>query len=98
MAKGGIRAVSVVRGDRVAKLQALAWAILLVPVSLLPSLIGVTGLFYGACALLISMIFLGWTCGGLWSAKPAPWARSLFFASLIYLPALIAAMVIDVCI
>lgn len=98
MAKGGIRAVSVVRGDRVAKLQALAWAILLVPVSLLPTLIGVTGLLYGVCALLISMIFLGWTCTGLWSAKPAPWARSLFFASLLYLPALIAAMAIDVCI
>ncbi len=98
MAKGGIRAVSVVRGDRVAKLQALAWAILLVPVSLLPSLIGVTGLLYGVCAALISTVFLGWTCRGLWSAKPAPWARSLFFASLLYLPALIAAMAIDVCI
>ncbi len=96
MAKGGIRCVSVVRGDRAAKVQALLWALVLVPVSLLPSLLGVTGLLYGISALVISLVFFGWTCTGLWAAKPAPWARSLFLASLLYLPALIAALAIDV--
>jgi len=98
MAKGGIRCVSVVRGDQVAKMQALLWAIVLLPVSLLPSVLGVTGLFYGVSALVLSLVFLGWTCTGLWTAKSAPWARSLFLASLLYIPALIAALAIDVCI
>jgi len=95
-ARAGIRCVPVVRGDQVAKAQAIAWSLALVPVSILPSLLGVTGLFYGVSALAVSLAFLAWTLRGLWSERPAVWARSLFFASLLYLPALIAALAVDV--
>ncbi|MEZ4451175.1 MAG: heme o synthase [Nannocystaceae bacterium] len=94
-ARAGIRCVPVVRGDQAAKLQAIAWSLALVPASILPALLGVCGVVYGASALVISLAFLAWTLTGLWAAKPAVWARSLFFASLLYLPLLIAALTID---
>ena len=94
-ARAGIRCVPVVRGDRAAKVQAVLWSIGLVPVSLLPALVGVSGALYGALALLLSGVFLAWTLAGLRRTREVAWARSLFFASLLYLPALIAALAID---
>ncbi|MBA3545188.1 MAG: protoheme IX farnesyltransferase [Nannocystis sp.] len=99
-ARAGIRCVPVVRGEHVTRIQAILWSILLVPISLLPTVIGLTGWLYGSIALLLSLGFLASACTGL-KDFPSPalatrWARSFFFASLIYLPALIAAMVVDV--
>lgn len=99
-ARAGIRCVPVVRGEHVTRVQAILWSILLVPISLLPTVIGLTGWLYGGVALALSLGFLASACTGLRHfATPAlatRWARSFFFASLIYLPALIAAMVADV--
>lgn len=99
-ARAGIRCVPVVRGELVTRLQAIAWSVVLVPISLLPTVIGLTGWLYGAVALLLSLGFLASACTGLRSfASPADatrWARGFFFASLVYLPALIAALVVDV--
>ena len=99
-ARAGIRCVPVVRGEHVTRVQAILWSILLVPISLLPTVIGLTGWLYGGVALLLSLGFLASACTGLRQfATPAlatRWARSFFFASLIYLPALIAALVADV--
>ena len=99
-ARAGIRCVPVVRGEHVTRIQAILWSIVLVPISLLPTVIGLTGWLYGAVALLLSLAFLANACTGLQRfASPAAatrWARSFFFASLIYLPALIAALVADV--
>ncbi len=97
-ARAGIRCVSVVRGDTVAKLQALAWALALLPVSLSPSFVGVTGWLYAIVAGVLSLGFVIRTGAGLQlhNRDSVRWARSVFLASLIYLPALIAAMAVDV--
>ena len=99
-ARAGIRCVSVVRGDAAARLQAALWSALLLPISVLPSVIGLTGPLYCAVAFLLSLGFLGWACTGLRPfgdrAAELRWARQFFFASLIYLPALIVALVVDV--
>ena len=79
----GIRCVPVVRGDRAAKVQAVLWALGLVPVSVLPTYLGVAGWFYGAVAGVLSLVFLGWTLTGFRSQREVAWARSLFFASLL---------------
>lgn len=92
----GIQTVPVVRGDRVAKIQAMAWAGLLLPVSLALTLLGVTGRLYLVVATLLGVIFLGWSATGLRSGADAVWARRFFLASLIYLPALMLALAIDV--
>ncbi len=104
-ARAGIQCVPVVRGEFVTRVQAVLWSIALVPISLLPTVIGLTGWLYGATALALSLAFLAVACTGLgnstgnstWTpAQTTRWARRFFFASLLYLPALIAALVVDV--
>jgi heme o synthase len=96
-ARAGIRCVPVVRGVLVTRLQAVAWSMLLVPISLLPTVIGLTGLLYGGVALALGLGFFGLACSGLGlSEGDVRWARRFFFASILYLPALIAALVADV--
>lgn len=94
--RAGIRVVPVVRGDRVAKIQAIAWAALLVPVSMGLTFLGITGMLYLAVATVLSLGFLGWSLTGLWADSDPMWARRFFFASLVYLPGLIVALVLDV--
>lgn len=94
--RAGIRTVAQVRGDRVAKLQAMAWAALLLPVSLGLTVLGVTGKLYLIVATILGVGFLGWSATGLRSGADARWARRFFFASLIYLPALMLALALDV--
>lgn len=100
-ARAGIRCVPVVRGELVTRVQALLWSALLVPISLAPAVIGLTGWLYGLVALVSSVLFfaVAWSGMRLPDARPAEairWARRFFFASLIYLPVLIAALVADV--
>jgi len=106
-ARAGIQCVPVVRGEFVTRVQAILWSIALVPISLLPTVIGLTGWLYGSVALALSLGFLAVACTGLrtgmsatsipWTpAQTTRWARRFFFASLLYLPALIAALVADV--
>lgn len=95
-AKAGIRVVPVVRGDAVAKIQAVGWAMILVPLSAMLTPLGVAGSLYMWFAMLLGMVFLGWAFTGLDNRAGARWARGYFLASLIYLPALALALAVDV--
>lgn len=95
-ARAGIRVVPVVRGDAVAKIHAVAWSMILLPVSLLLAAMGVAGGIYFVSAALLGAGFLGWSFTGLDNAAGVRWARSFFFASLVYLPALTLALALDV--
>ncbi len=66
----------------------------LVPVSLAPTLTGLAGVTYFAAALVLSGVFLG---VGVQMARSLSLsaARNLFRYSIIYLPLLLAAMMID---
>ncbi|MBL4685811.1 MAG: protoheme IX farnesyltransferase, partial [Nannocystaceae bacterium] len=64
-ARAGIMTVPNVRGDAVAKIQAVAWALVLVPLSLMLTPFGVAGFFYFASAMLLGMGFAGWAFTGL---------------------------------
>jgi protoheme IX farnesyltransferase len=69
-------------------------ALALVPVSLAPSLIGLSGTTYFLGALLLSGAYAAvsvWAARGL-SAMRARW---LFLGSVIYLPALLVVMLVD---
>src|SRR5438046_8874011 len=74
--------------------MALLYALALLPISLLPTLLGVTGAwyFFGALALGIGYVAAG--TGLLIGATPAR-AWRLFFVSILYLPALLTLMVLD---
>jgi heme o synthase len=97
-ADAGILCVPVVRGETVAKVQAIAWAALLIPVSMALTPLGVTGPIYLVVATVLGLAFLIQAIRGLRSNEAAAnirWSRQLFALSLVYLPALTIALVVD---
>jgi heme o synthase len=94
-ARAGIKMLPVVEPDgRVTGQQIITYTLLLVPVSLLPVAVGIAGSVYLVGAALLGIGFL------FFSAKAAlvrtTWqARRLLLASVLYLPALFALMVLN---
>lgn len=74
--------------------QAALYAVALLPVSLVPTLIGVTGpiYFFGAAALSGWLVWIA--TNAMWK-RGVPQARRLFLTSVWYLPALLGLMVAD---
>lgn len=82
-------------------IQSLFYAVLMVPVSLWPTWLGVTGWVYGVVALVLSLGYLWYTVRFAritrdpGSLESRDYARDLLKASVIYLPLLMAAMMLD---
>jgi len=74
--------------------QAVLYGTALVPVSLLPTLAGLSGAPYLVGALALSMAFLG-SCISFSMSASNRTARRLLVVSLLYLPAILATMVLD---
>jgi heme o synthase len=74
--------------------QAVCHAIGLIPVSLFPSLLGVSGVVYFGAALALGMAFLFFAIQ-FSRAVSAERARHLFVASIVYLPVLLGILVLD---
>jgi protoheme IX farnesyltransferase len=74
--------------------QSVLYGAALVPVSLLPSLLGLTGRIYFGGALALGVAYLGF-CLAFASRRSTGGARRLMFASLLYLPAVLIAMLLD---
>jgi protoheme IX farnesyltransferase len=96
-AAAGIRVVPVVRGDRAALWQMLAWSSVLVPLSLVLVPLGAAGALYAVVALALGLWFAA-SCArglGLGSEAIPAWSRRVFGASLVYLPVLTLALMLD---
>jgi protoheme IX farnesyltransferase len=93
--RAGIKVLPAVRGLRVAKYHAVLHSVLLlaVTVSLVP--LHVAGLPFLVVALLLGGWILALSMRGFEMAEKDKAARKLFFASLIYLPALFTALALD---
>jgi len=94
-ARAGIRLLPVIDPDggstgRQIVLNSLA----LLSVALLPTLVGVSGVLYFYAALALGLVLLGYSVQ-LARTRALADARRLLFASLIYLPALLAIMAAD---
>lgn len=74
--------------------MALLYAITLLPVSLLPTLLRLTGTVYFFGALVLGIAY-GWMSLLLMREPSEKGARRLFFTSITYLPLLLALMVVD---
>ncbi|HKV71142.1 MAG TPA: heme o synthase [Gemmatimonadales bacterium] len=74
--------------------MALLYAITLLPVSLLPTLLRLTGTVYFFGALVLGMCYAGMSLLLMREPSERP-ARRLFFTSITYLPLLLALMVVD---
>ncbi len=78
-------------------IQALFYAVLMIPVSLWPVSLGVTGTPYAVAATLLGLGYLAYTIrfARVIRHPAGPDARNLLRASVIYLPLLLAAMMLD---
>jgi protoheme IX farnesyltransferase len=94
-ARGGIRVLPVVDRDGWSTgTHVVSNCLALVPVALLPTLVGLAGSLYFLVALVLGVGFL-WSAIGLARTGSAAAARRLLFASLVYLPILLGAMALD---
>jgi heme o synthase len=94
-ARGGIRMLPVIEpdGESTAR-RIVACSILLIPISLVPRLLGMTGFIYAAAAVAAGMglIYIGVRLG---RERTFTRARHVLLASVLYLPLVLALMVID---
>ena len=74
--------------------QTLIGCLLLLPVGLLPSAMGIAGQVYFAVAAVCGLAFLSYAVA-LVLRPTREHARRLFFASLVYLPVVLIAMMVD---
>lgn len=93
-AKAGLPMVTVIdpAGD-LASSQILIYCLALIPVSLAPTLAGMTGPVYFYCALALGLMYLYAGARLCWQ-RTALRARKLLLTSVVYLPVLYAAMVV----
>ena len=100
--QGGIRMLPVVDADGKSTVwRILAYSVALIPVSILPSAIGMVGRGYLIGAVLMGAMLLRVSMGMAWPQLPAtaaaskPRARRLLRATVLYLPALFVLMIIS---
>lgn len=94
-ARGGYRMLPVVDPTlRHTCRMILLYTLALIPVTLIAVPLNISGVWYGVAALVLGAGFL-WYGVRVWQTRQRADARKLFFASIIYLPLLLAAMMID---
>ncbi|MEP6718322.1 MAG: heme o synthase [bacterium] len=93
--RAGILMLPVVEPDgRVTGQQIVLYTVMLLPVSLLPTLLGTAGKVYFVGAIIFGLAFLYFSVRAAFS-KSRQAARQLLLASVIYLPLLFILMVLD---
>jgi len=95
-ARAGIKMLPVVEPEgRVTSQQIVAYTLMLLPVSLMPAMLGLAGTVYMVGAALLGLIFLYYSVRA--AVGKTTWqARQLLLASVLYLPALFALMVLRI--
>jgi heme o synthase len=93
-AKTGTPMLPVVRGERATRHQIVAYALLLVAISLGPVVTGLLGTFYLVSALVLGATFVALALT-LIRTPSRPAARRLYLSSLAYLALLFVAMALD---
>ena len=91
-ARGGHRMLpSIDPTGRITARQSTFYALALVPVGLLPAVVGMAGPFYFAGAFLMSLVYLACSVG-FWADVSDRTARRLLRASFLYLPAILVLL------
>ena len=75
--------------------QMILYALVLVPVAMLPSISGLAGPLYGWCALAAGLLYLAESMRAAARPRDPRAARRLLLVSVTYLPLLFAAMFVD---
>lgn len=93
--RAGLKVLPSVSGMRSTKVQATVYAGALWVVSLLLVPYGLAGTLYLVSATVLGGYFFGASIRGFWVEDSDAWAKKLFVASLLYLTALFAALIVD---
>jgi heme o synthase len=94
-ARAGIPMMPVVRGEARTKYEMLVYTLMLLPLTIMPTLFGALGLFYGVAAAVLGARLL-WYCIRLLRERSiTPVAWQMYRYSLLYLALLFVAMGID---
>jgi protoheme IX farnesyltransferase len=92
--RAGVPMLPVVAGARETRRQILIYSIALVPVTLLPTFIGLAGVVYGAVAAVLGALFLSGALS-LWRRGGEQPARRLFAYSILYLFLIFASLLAE---
>jgi protoheme IX farnesyltransferase len=93
-ARAGLRMLSVTSGAEATFRQALLYTVALLPMSLVPTVLGTTGAGYFVGALVLWGWLIAATVAVALDHSPKK-ARKLFLATIVYLPLILALMVLD---
>jgi len=100
--RAGIRMLPVVQPDGWSTvLEALTYAVLMIPVSLLPVYLHIAGRIYGITAFLLGLAYLGYTIRfaritrARSTVESKMYARDLLKVSVIYLPVLLTVLMLN---
>ncbi len=91
----GVPMMPNVHGVPATKRQMLLYTLMLIPLTLMPAMLGVTGIFYGVAALLLGARFLQLCWIILREDGVTPTTMTLYKYSLSYLALLFVAMAVD---
>lgn len=92
--RAGLATLPGARGDAATRVEIVMYAIVQLACSLLLYALGVCGELYLVIAASTGLAYAGYAASGLFRGD-AKWARRLFLASIVYLPVVFGAMVID---
>jgi len=93
-AKTGIPMLPVTHGEQLTKVHILLYTIIMVMITLLPWLTGMSGPLYLLGAVVLGAGFLGWAALLLWKPKPST-AMDTFRYSIVYLMVLFIILMVD---
>lgn len=92
--RAGVPMLPVVAGRKATERQILAYTLVLLPVAVLPTFLGIAGWLYGAVALILGLLFVA--CAFAIMRDPGEKAaRSTFAFSILYLCILFALLIVD---
>ncbi|MBE2253214.1 MAG: protoheme IX farnesyltransferase [Myxococcus sp.] len=91
----GLTSLPLEKGDDVARRQAVLYLLPLLPLSVLPFVVGVAGWLYLVAAVALGAGFSWVAVDGWLHQRDAVWARKLFGVSLLYLTGLFAALAVS---
>jgi protoheme IX farnesyltransferase len=94
--RAGFRVLPLQASERATRIYILVFSIGLVAATILLEPLRVAGMRYMAVAAVLGATLIGWGLAGFRrTADTRPWARSLFFFSIVYLTLLFVALIID---
>ncbi len=93
-ASAGVPMLPVTHGEAFTRLHLLLYTFLLVAATLLPFASGMAGAFYLGAALVLDLVFLGYSLA-IWRRYSDALAKRIFAYSIFYLAMLFAALMVD---